>query len=114
MKVLLSVEIVHTPERPESFVIFEKEMFLDFLPTEGLTFHLVEVPSWSTPYEAAVQNVQIFLTGTHCTKNNEPLVCLTFEPYDWKEQGQIMERWTEAKKAFIKDGWRINMPPEKE
>ena len=98
MKVRLLLE-VYAPNKCD----FEKDVELDFLPTEGLSFHLVDIPNWGgDPMGGTVDNVQIFM-------NEEPYFAfVTFRSEDLSHSIKNDEEWNIFANAFVADGWHAS------
>jgi hypothetical protein len=110
IKVRLQLEVFGAPEKlGGSSVDFIKDTELDFLPTVGLGFHLVEIPKWSSCITAEVEYVNVFLT------EKPSFVYVTFQPKSWKElveKEQCQHQWESFKQSFLRDGWDVSQEVE--
>jgi hypothetical protein len=100
MKSRFILEITDVPGSPKPFSVFLTQDFhLDFLPTKGLKFHLVNVPGFMSPFASEVEKVEIYLNDVLNIR-----ATVTFTSYRYR--GDVDADWEVFERAFLCNGWR--------
>jgi hypothetical protein len=104
MKVRFDLEVVATPENSHGSLTFMKEMELDFFPTKGTFFYLLE--EWYMSFE--VKYVGVFIDKkSRCEFVGNALIYVTFQTFAWDKTDDA-DDWEYFKKELLNDGWVIS------
>lgn len=108
MKTRLIVEFNGLSDEAKG-IHFVKEINLDFLPTEGLSFALVACKG-DIPITGEAGCVEVQLVNSEGQANDPYVVEIWFEiPFGVNDNNVLeQEDWPAVREAFLADGWEEN------